>query len=86
MYKIMLEKGVEKKVTIPAELCKKCGFSPPQEVIIEEGNKVLVIREPVESKTCPKTIDELFALPAGALANRALGGEGSGDFDEQDID
>ena len=86
MYRAILENGPERKVILPDEICRRCGFSPHQEVAIEERRGILIVREAVPLESCPQTIDELFALPPGALASRALGGEGSGDFDEQDID
>jgi hypothetical protein len=53
--------------------------------MVEEGRGVLVIHEDTKSKYRPK-IEELFALPSCSLVSRALGGEGGGDFNEEDID
>ncbi len=86
MNRLVLEKGEGQKVYIPEVLYKKCGFLPHQEVIVEEGKGILVIQSDTKSKGCPQTIEELFALPAGSLISRALGGYGSGDFNEEDID
>lgn len=86
MNRLILEKGDEKRVYIPEIIYKRCGFLPHQEVIIEEGKGILVIHGDTKSKGCPQTIEELFALPASSLVSRALGGEGGGDFNEEDID
>ena len=81
------EKGI---IAIPKEVLKGCGFSLHKKVIIREGEKYFVVRQSLsqEKMLDPATekILKRLRIPTGSLAHLTTGSEGSGDFDEEDID
>ncbi|MEW6608553.1 MAG: hypothetical protein AB1414_14095 [bacterium] len=85
---VTIEVSKEKKVFLPEEIQKKCGFFPSQQVEIIEGKGTFVIKPKLskDKQIKPVRLRECFNLPPGSLSYLASGPNEAGDFNEDDID
>ena len=86
---VILEVGERGVIVIPREIQERCGFSPYQQVVVEEHQKEIVVKllekEPRKINEFPETLEGLLSLPAGSLSHLSSGPDEVGDFKDEDI-